>query len=278
MRNFLWLAIGILALPAFSAERNFDFSEFKENETPKDFRSAVAGLGKPGDWKVILEDVPPLLPPLSPDARIVTKQAVLAQLARDQTDEHFPLLIYVGETFDDFTLTTRFKTVGGDKEQMPGIAYRIQDEKNYYVVRASSLGNNFRFYKMVNGERGPLFGPEVQVPSNVWHELSIECKGNQIRCLLNGKQAIPTLTDSSFINGKVGFWTKSDAVSYFTGTKIIYTPREVPAQVLVRDTLKKYPRVLGLKVYVPGKDPNTSRLVASKDEKDVGLAGAKIEQ
>src|SRR2546423_1421167 len=160
---------------------------------------------------------------------------------------------------------------------MAGIAFRIQDEKNFYVLRASSMGNNFRFYKIVNGERGPLFGPEVQVPAGVWHELSIECKGNQIRCFLNGQQTIPTLTDSSFINGKVGFWTKSDAVSYFTDTKIVYTPREVPAQAVVREMLKKYPRLLGLKVYVPGKEPNAPHLAASKEEKEVGEPGAKIE-
>jgi hypothetical protein len=67
-------------------------------------------------------------------------------------------------------------------------------------------------------------------------------------------------------------------VSYFTGTKIVYTPREVPAQVMVRDMLKKYPRLLGLQVYVPDKEPNSSRLVASKEPTEVGRAGAKIEQ
>src|SRR5437870_4926462 len=143
MRNLFICAFAFFALQATSAERKFDFSQFHENETPKGFRSTVAGSGKPGDWKVLLEDVPPLLPPLSPDARVVSKHAVIAQLAQDQTDEHFPLLIFEDETFDDFTLSTRFKTVRGDKEQMAGIAFRIQDERNYYVVRASSLGNNF---------------------------------------------------------------------------------------------------------------------------------------
>ena len=145
---------------------------------------------------------------------------------------------------------------------MAGVAFRIQDEKNFYVLRASSLGNNFRFYKIVNGERGPLFGPEIPIPTNIWHELSIECKGTQIRCFLNGNQAIPTLTDTSFTAGKIAFWTKSDSVSYFCDTRIVYTPREPLAQVIVRDTVKKYPRLLGLKIYVPGSDPKAPRLAA----------------
>jgi hypothetical protein len=268
----------LLVQPVFGAERKFDFSETRENETPKGFRSAAAGDSKPGEWKVILDDVPPMLAPLSPEARVVSKRSVLAQLSRDQTDEHFPLLIYEDETFGDFTLTTRFKIFRGEKEQMAGIAFRLQDEKNFYVLRASSLGNNFRFYKMVNGERGPLFGPEVQVSSGVWHELSVECKGTQIRCFLDGNQAIPTLTDSSFTAGKIAFWTKSDSVSYFCDTRIVYTPREPLAQVLVREAVKNYPRLLGLKIYVPSADPKAPRLIASKDASEVGKSGAKIEE
>ena len=73
---------------------------------------------------------------------------------------------------------------------MAGVAFRIQNATNYYVVRASSLGNNLRFYKVLNGERGPVIGPSVPVPSGVWHELTVECKGNAIRCLLDGKELL----------------------------------------------------------------------------------------
>ena len=97
--------------------------------------------------------------PLRPAAPSVARKPVLAQLAQDPTDEHFPLLIYEGGSIDDFTLTTRFKTVKGVEERMAGIAFRIQNATNYYVVRASSLGNNLRFYKVLNGQRGPAGRP-----------------------------------------------------------------------------------------------------------------------
>jgi len=279
MRNlFLWLGFMFIAWPTAAAERKFDFNELALNRPPPGFRSTVAGEGKPGDWKVIQDEVPPLLPTLSPNAPVVTKRAVLAQLAQETTDEHFPMLIFDGEMYADFTLTTRIKTVDGKVEQMAGIAFRIQDEKNYYVVRASSIGSTFRFYKVVNGERSKPIGPNVEIPKGVWHELAVECKGNQIRCLLNGKELIPTLTDNSFSAGKIGFWTKSDSVSYFTDAKVIYTPRESFAQVLVREALKTYPRVLGLEIYAPSGTPPELRLIASKDEKDIGQPGGKTEQ
>lgn len=279
MRNWLSWALTLLVLPAMAAEHKFEFGEVPGGQTPPGFRSALMGKGKPGDWKIILDDVPPTLAPLNPQASSVTKQAVLAQLAQDPTEEHFPMLIYDGDIYGDFKLTTRFKTVKGVMEQMAGIAFRVQNETNYYVVRASSLGNTFKFYKVLNGERGPLVGPDVPITNGVWHELGVECQGNTIRCLLDGKEVV-NVTDkaNALTSGKIGFWTKSDSVSYFAAARITYTPFEPPAQKLVRDLLKRYPRLLDLKVYIPGKDPQSTRIVASGDEKEIGKPGGKTER
>ena len=235
MRNHCIWGLMALALPAGAAERKFDFGEFPQGQTPPGFRSAVTGQGRPGDWQVLLDDAPPPLQPLSSQSTATSKQAVLAQLAKDPTDEHFPLLIYEGDTLGDFTLTTRFKTVSGVVEQMAGIAFRVQNETNYYVVRASALGNTFRFYKVLNGQRGPLVGPEVAVAPQVWHEMTVECQGSRIRCRLDGKESISVEDKvNALTSGKIGFWTKSDSVTYFTDTKIVYKPFEAPAQSLVR--------------------------------------------
>jgi len=266
-----------LALSVRGAERVFDFTDAPVNQTPPGFRSALAGQGKPGDWKVIMDEVPPLLAPLSDKAPVVTRRAVLAQLDADATDERFPLLIFDGETFGDFNVTARFKIAGGTREQMAGLAFRIQDEKNFYVVRASALGNNFRFYKVVDGLRGELIGPQVEITKGDWHELGVECKGNQIRCRLDGKDLIPPLTDNSFSRGKIGFWTKSDSVTYFTDARIVYTPREPPAQTIVRDLVQKYSRLRGLNVYTLDAR-GEPRVIASKDAKGIGGAGGRFEK
>lgn len=271
-------ALVLLALYAQGAERRFDFSEMRQHENLPGFRNTVTGKGKPGEWKIILDDVPPLLAPLTKQATGDTKQAVLAQLAQDPTDEHFPLLIYEDEPYGDFTLTTRIKMVKGVMEQMAGIAFRVQNETNYYVVRASALGNTFKFYKVLNGERGPLVGPDMPIAAGVWHELTVSCQGNQIRCSLDGKEYVSVADKANALSsGKIAFWTKSDSVSYFTDTKITYTPFAPPAQALVRDMLKRYPRLLGLKIYVPGKESGITRVVASKDNEDLGQPGTKTE-
>lgn len=266
------------ALTVRGAERRFDFGQAPLGQPPPGFRSAVSGGGKPGDWRIIEDEVPPPVSAGTTEAPSPVRHRVLAQLAQDPTDEHFPLLIFAEQSFGDFTFTTRFKTVAGDKERMAGVAFRLRDEQNYYVVRASSLGNNLRFYKFVNGQRSAPIGPEVPVPSGVWHELSIQCQGNQIRIRLNGREVIPMLTDNSFSRGRVAFWTKSDSVSYFADARIDYTPLEPLAQKLVREAMEKYPRLLGLRLYAPrGADGDLEVVGASRPE-ERGLAATEVEK
>jgi hypothetical protein len=278
LRAYLVVLLLGIGLPLPAAERVFDFSRTPPGEAPPGFRSAVTGDGRPGDWRVIREELKSSLAPANAARVVTTQESVLAQLAQDPTDEHFPLLIYEGETYGDFTLTTRVKMVSGHAEQMAGLAFRIQDETNYYVLRASSLGNSFRFYKFVDGERSPPVGVDVEVPSGIWHELGVECKGNRIRCRLNGRQLFPDLTDNSFAEGRVGFWTKSDSVAWFADTRLVHAPREILARQLVREMMKEYPRLLGLQLYASTGARKELHVVASHREQELATAGGRVEQ
>ena len=273
----IFIALALLAFSVTAAERRFEFTADKENETPKGFRSVISGEGKKGDWRVVMDEVPSALPPVSPAAPVTSRRPVVGQMSRDTTDEHFPLLISDEESYGDFTVSAKLKTVGGGIEQMAGLAFRIQDEKNYYVVRISTLGNSFRFYKFVNGVRSAPIGPETPIAGGVWHELTVECKGNEIRCLLNGKELIPLLQDSSFATGKVGFWTKSDSVSYFSDLKVTYKPRERFAHSLLNETMKANPRLLGLKIFATPPGQNGLGIIASTNERELGQPGTKVE-
>jgi hypothetical protein len=277
MRKFLfgfWLA---LALPVAGAEIKIDFGDLAAGQAPTNFHAVLAGSGRPGEWKILTDEMPPLLAPLSPQAPVLSRRTVVAQTSADPTDERFPMLIYDGETFKDFKLTTRFKIVSGITEQMAGVAFRFQNESNCYVIRASALGHNVRFYKVVNGVRSDPIGPEANISSGVWYTLTVQCQGNQITCWLDGKLAMPPLQDNSFTTGKVGFRTKSDAVSYFGDTTVNYTPIVPVVQALVQSVLKKEPRILGLRIYTLD-DQGRPRIAASKDEKEIGQPGTDAEQ
>ena len=280
MRKILLGLCLALAVSASGAEIRINFSEVAAGRSPTNFHNALAGIGQPGDWKIVTDESPsafaPLMPQIPATAHPV-RRPVLAQLSHDPTDERFPMLIYDGQTFKDFTLATQFKIVGGVAEQMAGVVFRFQNASNFYVVRVSALGHNLRFYKVVDAIRSDPIGPALDIATNTWHTLGVQCEGNQILCTLDGKLAMPPLNDSSFSAGKMGFWTKSDAVSYFGDTTIDYTPMVPAAQTLVRDIMKKYPRIQGLRIYTPD-DKGRVRVLASKVESEVGLPGTDAEQ
>jgi hypothetical protein len=278
MRYPFLLAVALLAWTATGAERVFNFGEYPSDQTPSNFVSAVSGLGKPGQWHVILDQAPSMMPARDTNSPAMTQHAVLAQLERVGMDQHFPVLVYSDDKFDDFTFSTRFKITGGGLAQMGGVVFRYQDPKNYYVLVASVLDKHFWFFKFVNGVRSEkLIGPSIEIARNEWHEMSVKCDGNHIDCLFDGKQIIPMITDSSFGKGKVGFWTKSDSVVYFTDSKLNFTPRETLAQNLVTDTVAEYSRVLGMKVFAARPGDTNVMVVAAKDPKDLRQPGGKVE-
>lgn len=275
---FWKLSVAALSLAAGvgrGAERVFDWSDAKLNETPPGFRAVLSGSGAPGDWRVILDTAPSAFPAVSPKATNRNMRPVLAQLSADRTDARYPMLVFEEETFSDFTLTTQFKIVDGVDEQMAGIAFRIQDERNYFYIRASALGQNVNFFKVQDGQLVGPVGAKAEIPKGVWQELTIHCRGNQIRCHLNGQEIIPPLRDSNFGIGKIGFWTKSDSVSHFGETRITYTPRENLAQILVRETVKKYPRLLGVTISALPANSSEPKVVASTDAALVGQPAQK---
>jgi hypothetical protein len=265
----------LLTSLAHAAERSFDFASETVGQPPRDFLGTLTGDGPPGKWQII-DDLAETQAG-QPRSSVPIQHPVLAQLSSDPTDERFPLLIFQPEVFGDFSFTTRFKTVAGQTEQMAGVAFRYQDERNYYVVRASSLGNSFVFYKFVDGIRSNPIGVQTAIPTNTWHELTVECLGNEIRCRLNGRELFPTLTDNSFTEGRIGFWTKSDSISYFRDARIVYTPRDPPAKTLVREIMTRYPRLVGVKICAPPSPGSPPRILASSNPDEVGQPGTEVD-
>jgi hypothetical protein len=224
-----------------------------------------------------MDEVQSAFAQFTPQAPILNHQGVLAQTSQDAADEHFPMFIYDGGPFRDFKASARFKIVSGVTEQMAGLVFRFQNASNFYVVRASALGHNVRFYKMVDGLRSPPLGPQLDVTAGAWHTLAVQCQGNQISISLDDQPVMPPLQDNTFAAGKIGFWTKSDAVSYFGDLTIDYTPLIPAAQALVNNILEKQARILGLRIYA-FDDKGQPHIIASKDEKEIGQPGTDAEK
>jgi hypothetical protein len=266
----------MLGWPVAGAELQFNFGELAASGALTNFHAARLGDGGPVAWKVLPGEAPSAFAPLTAGAQNAGGGSVLAQTSQDATDERFPMFIYDGEKFRNFRFTTQFKIVSGVTEQMAGLVFRFQNTSNFYVVRVSALGKNVRFYKVVDGVRSDPIGPACVVAPGAWHQLSVQCEGTQITVWLDGRPVMPTLGDNTFAEGKIGFWTKSDAVSYFAGAFVDYTPVVPAAQVLVNNIMQQQPRILGLQIYALATT-NTTSVLASKDPSERGQPGTDAE-
>jgi hypothetical protein len=144
----------------------------------------------------------------------------IEQTSTERTDYRFPLAIYQPVSAGNVDLTVRFKPVAGKVDQAGGIAVRLADADNYYVVRANALEDNVRFYRVVKGQREQLEGANVKVTPNQWHQLGLRAEGERFTITFDGKPLF-TATNRTFAGaGKIALWTKADSVTRFDRIEI----------------------------------------------------------
>ena len=126
----------------------------------------------------------------------------------------------------DLEVSASFSALAGKKDQGGGLVWRFQDKDNYYVARMNPLESNYRLYKVVDGARKQLATVEdITLEAGTWHRLTVRMTGDKIECLLDGKKLL-TATDSTITKaGRIGFWTKADAVTAFADVKIGPAPK-----------------------------------------------------
>jgi len=181
---------------------HIDFEATPVGQLPAGVTTALTGSGGPARWSVIEDATAPAGP------------KVLAQTSTDRTDLRFPLAIFE-PIVGDAAVGVKFRAVAGEVDRAGGIALRLSDAGNYYVVRANALEDNVRLYRVVGGQRIQFAGANTKVSSGAWHQLGLELRGNRFEVFFNGKSLF-TATDATFARpGRVALWTKADSVTHF---------------------------------------------------------------
>jgi hypothetical protein len=153
------------------------------------------------------------------DETAPSKPHALAQMSKENLGYHFSVAVIDNTNYSDVEIELKFKAVDGQEDQGGGPVWRYRDADNYYICRANPLESNFRVYKVVDGNRRQLQSADVDIPSNIWHTMEVEQAGDHIKCWLNDKLYLD-VKDDTFKEGKVGLWTKADAVTYFDDLEI----------------------------------------------------------
>ena len=145
---------------------------------------------------------------------------VLAQTVETQP---WAVAILEDHKFSDVDVSVRFRPISGKEDASGGIIFRARDGRNYFLVRANALENNFRLYALVNGKRSTIASSRVKEPSlGAWHSIRVVALGPKIQAYLNGTLLLDH-SDKTFTDGWLGLWTKADSVTEFADLEVAGT-------------------------------------------------------
>jgi hypothetical protein len=162
----------------------------------------MTGIGRPATWQAVADADGP-------------NGWSLTETARDPADLRFPLCISEQAVTRDFDATLRFKPLSGTRAQVGGFMFRAQSANDYYVVRANSLDNSVRLYRMEKGKRSQLASKEVPLEAGQWHSLRVIVANDRFEVALDGKPLF-NVTDRSLPQaGAMGVWSQADSVTHY---------------------------------------------------------------
>ena len=186
----------------------WNFDSDNNGKIPNDFSNQLTGKGGLGKWEVIKDDTAPSI------------SNVIAQTSQEYFGYHFSMVINEKEIYDDFKLIVKLKGAKGREDRGGGPVWRYQDNNNYYIARANPLENNYRVYKVVNGNRIQMDSARLKVTSGEWHTIKIITRKDHIQCFYDGQPYLEVEDNTFQKGGKIGLWTKADAVTYFDDLEV----------------------------------------------------------
>jgi hypothetical protein len=164
--------------------------------------------GRPaGEWKVLETE------------RAQSPPHILGQHIGKGAEHAYKTVLINGITASDLELHVSFLPIDGKADMGGGLTWRATDDRNYYLTRANPLEQNIRIYRVVKGVRQMLKNFDHIIDVRQWHTLRVLTNGCHVRVFFDDKQVFD-LCDQTFSTGRVGLWTKSDAVTYFDDLKL----------------------------------------------------------
>lgn len=189
--------------PESSHTRQWDFDSAAPGNLPSSFVVGTLFDGRPaGEWKILITD------------RAKSPSQVLAQLQPKGTDQAQKLLLLEGTDGGSIDVEVSYLAVAGKADFGGGLVWHATDDRNYYLLRASSVEQKIRLYRVVKGVQQIVKQVDRPVPPNGWHKLRLIQRGCELKALYDDA-VLFRVCDQTFSTGRIGLWTKADAVTYF---------------------------------------------------------------
>jgi hypothetical protein len=183
--------------------KSWNFDDDVPGRLPPGFTLGTLFDGRPaGEWKVFHSE------------RARSSMQVLAQVQSKGADHAYKMLLINGTEATDLDMEVAFLPVGGKAELGAGVIWRASDDRNYYLLRASAVEQNIRLYRVVKGVQQLVESRSQTISVKNWHRVRVRTEGCELSISYDGRELLH-LCDDTFQSGRIGLWTRSDAVTYF---------------------------------------------------------------
>ena len=130
---------------------------------------------------------------------------------------YFPYAAAQGvDDFRNGEISMRFKLMDGALDQCAGILFNLKNNGDYLTVRFNAKEDNLVLWTFKQGKRSFVKkgAEDMSLKMKQWHAMKIVVQGTRLEGYLNGKKLLDyTLPEE--VSGKVGYWSKTDSVTYF---------------------------------------------------------------
>jgi len=201
--SLLLLVTSLITHAAAQSSRLWNFDTEPPNTVPSGFQvGSLFDGGRAGDWQVIATE------------KAKSPGQVIAQLQGKGAEHAYKVILVDGTESSDIDLAVSFLAIQGKGDMGGGLLWRATDDRNYYLARANPLEQNLRIYRVTKGVRHMLQNFDQILDVKNWHTLRVAAKGCRLQVFYDDKPVFD-FCDHTFEKGRIGLWTKSDAVTYF---------------------------------------------------------------
>jgi len=212
------LFLAAISLPFFSAI-SINFDAMKLGEMPADWTPVTTNQDSPPHWIVKHDPTAPSRP------------NVLAQSSKGGLRYRFPVCLFNKITCLDGDISVRMKIISGKDDQDAGVVFRVADQNNYYLVRASARDHNIVMFRVKDGHFEPIrvntnsgnigpYGVRHPIKIGDWNLLRVTYKGSQATVYFNHRKVFDARDNALNAPGRAGVWTNADTVAYFDDFRI----------------------------------------------------------
>jgi hypothetical protein len=264
------LILALIGSTLHAANAALDLSKQKLGKAPKGFTAKVAGEGKAGKAVVREGQIPAII------GGDKIKGRLLEVTGGGKNANHYTLIMLDALAPNDFSGSVRFRIIGGNIMPVAGIAFRAQDEKNYYLLAIKPADTRLYWSVFEKGEavKGRRDNAILPAPGG-WHDLKFSAKGNALKWSLNGRNQFITYDPEKvpdFRKGKIALWVRADTRAEFANFELL-NPAEILAKrhaEILRRVARTDPRVLSLQLVARTAPVKALKIIGSLNAAEVG--------